>query len=104
MSKLNVELVTPEALVFSSDVEMVVVPGVEGDFGVLAGHSPMISSLRPGVIEIYESASRIGKSLFVSEGFAEVTQDRCTILARSAVDVTDNPEEARRLLSATIVA
>ena len=54
MSKLNVELVTPEALVFSSGVEMVVVPGEQGDFGVLANHAPMISSLRPGVIDIYE--------------------------------------------------
>ncbi len=98
MSKLNVEIVTPEALVFSADVEMVVVPGIAGDFGVLREHSPMISSLRPGIINIYDTATSISKSVFVSEGFAEVTSARCTILARSSVDVTGNPEEAQKLL------
>jgi len=98
MSKLNVELVTPEALVFSSDVEMVVVPGVNGDFGVLVGHSPMISSLRPGVVDVYESGSQIAKRIFIQDGFAEVNQERCTILARKAIDVTGNPEEATRLI------
>lgn len=98
MSKLNVELVTPEALVFSNDVESVTVPGVQGDFGVLLNHAPMISSLRPGVIDIYENGASISKRVFVSDGFVEVTNERCTILARSAVDVTGNPEEAARLL------
>jgi len=104
MTKLNVELVTPESLVYSSDAHMVVVPGVEGDFGILGGHSPMISSLRPGVIDIYESEAKISKSLFVSEGFVEVTQERCTILVRSATDVTGNPEEASKLLADAIAA
>lgn len=98
MSKLNVELVTPEALTYSNDVEMVVVPGIDGDFGVLVGHSPMISSLRPGVVDIYESDSKISKRIFINDGFAEVTQERCTILARSAIDVTGNPDEASRLV------
>ncbi len=98
MSKLNVELVTPEALVFSSDVESVVVPGLQGDFGVLVNHAPMISSLRPGIIDIYENGNTISKRIFVAEGFAEVTGERCTILARSAVDVTGSPEEAARLV------
>lgn len=97
--KLNVELVTPEELVFSQDVEMVVVPGITGDFGVLEGHSPMISSLRPGVIDIYDSATKISKSVFVSEGFAEVTSSRCTILARHSADVTGKPDEAKKLIS-----
>ena len=96
--KLNVELVTPEALMFSSDVEMVVVPGVNGDFGVLVGHSPVISSLRPGIVDIYESGANISKRIFIKDGFAEVTQERCTILARSAVDVTGNNDEAIRLV------
>jgi F-type H+-transporting ATPase subunit epsilon len=96
--KLNVELVTPEALVFSSDVQMVVVPGAEGDFGVLVGHSPMISSLRPGIVDVYESDSKINKRIFIQDGFAEINAESCTILARSAVDVTDNPQEAERLL------
>lgn len=98
MSKLNVELVTPESLAFSANVESVVIPGTNGDFGVLVNHSPMISSLRPGVVDIYETGNTVSKRLFVSEGFAEVTGERCTILARKAIDVTGNPEEAARLL------
>jgi F-type H+-transporting ATPase subunit epsilon len=98
MAKLNVELVTPEAIAYAADVEMVVVPGMEGDIGVLAGHAPLISSLRPGVIDIYESGAAISKQIFVIEGFAEVTQARCTILARNAIDVTGNPDEAKKLI------
>ena len=96
--KLKVELVTPEALIFSSEVEMVVVPGISGDFGVLVGHSPVISSLRPGTVDIYEAGSQISKRIFIQDGFAEVNQERCTILARKAVDVTGNPEEVTRLV------
>jgi len=99
MTKLNVELVTPEELVFSDDAKMVVVPGISGDFGVLGGHAPLISSLRPGVIDIYDSATNISKSIFVSTGFAEVTAERCTILARQSIDVTGNQAEADRLVS-----
>ncbi len=102
--KFNIELVTPESLVVSGEVEMVVVPGSEGDFGVLAGHSPMISSLRPGLVDIYDASTRITKRIFVSEGFAEVTKERCTILARKAIDVTDQPEEAERLVKAAVAA
>ncbi len=103
MSKLNVELVTPEALIISSDVEMVVVPGSEGDFGVLSGHSPMISTLRPGVIDVYEnSSSQLSRQIFISDGFAEVTKERCTILSRREVDVTGNPDEAKRLVEEAV--
>lgn len=98
--KLNVEIVTPEALMFSAGAEMVVAPGLEGDLGILAQHSPMISSLRSGIVDIYENNStQISKRIFVSDGFAEITPERCTILSRSAVDVTSNPEEAERLIS-----
>jgi F-type H+-transporting ATPase subunit epsilon len=96
--KFNVELVTPEALVLSSDIEMVVAPGVDGDFGVLASHSPMISSLRPGIVDIYESGPQVSRRIFIKDGFAEVTPERCTILARSAVDVTGKDDEAARLI------
>lgn len=67
---------------------MVVVPGSEGDFGVLAGHSPMISTVRPGVIDVYEG-DRIVDRVFVAGGFAEVTEARCTVLAEEAVALTD---------------
>ena len=82
------ELVSPEQLLLSEDVEMVVVPGGEGDFGVLPGHSPMISTVRPGVIHIF-SDGRVSARIFVAGGFAEVTASRCTVLAEEALSVDD---------------
>ena len=78
------ELVTPEELLFSEPVELVVVPGTEGDFGVLSGHSQLISTLRTGVIAVYEN-DVVNRRIFVSGGFAEVTPERCTVLADEAV-------------------
>lgn len=89
--KINVELVTPEELVFSSSADMVVVPGGDGDFGVLEGHSPMISTIRPGVVSLYDGEKK--KDIFISGGFAEVTGERCTILATKSVDVSGLGEE-----------
>lgn len=83
---LTVELVTPEALLFSARAEMVVIPGVLGDFGVLPGHAPLVSAIRPGVIHIHETAS-IVREVFVAGGFAEVTGERAVILAEEAVEV-----------------
>ena len=81
--KLTFELVSPSALLVSEEVEMVVVPGEDGDFGVLIGHSPILSNLRPGVVDLYNDG-QILNSLFVDGGFAEVTDERCTLLATSA--------------------
>jgi F-type H+-transporting ATPase subunit epsilon len=78
------ELVTPEQLLVSRDVDMVVVPGTEGNFGVLPGHSPLISTIRPGTIDIYEG-NAIAERIFVAGGLAEVTPERCTVLADEAV-------------------
>jgi F-type H+-transporting ATPase subunit epsilon len=78
------ELVAPEELLFSEPVELVVVPGAEGDFGVLPGHSALISTLRTGVIAVYEN-NAVSQRIFVSGGFAEVTPERCTVLADEAV-------------------
>jgi len=86
--KVEFELVSPEKLLTSQPVDMVVVPGSEGDFGVLAGHSPMISTVRPGVIDVYEG-DRIVDRVFVAGGFAEVTETRCTVLAEEAVPVAE---------------
>ena len=86
--KVEFELVSPEKLLKSQPVDMVVVPGSEGDFGVLAGHSPMISTVRPGVIDVYEG-DRVVDRVFVAGGFAEVTEARCTVLAEEAVALTD---------------
>jgi F-type H+-transporting ATPase subunit epsilon len=82
--KVQFELVSPEKLLLSEAVDMVVVPGTEGNFGVLAGHSLLISTVRPGVIDVYEG-HEISERIFVSGGFAEVTAERCTVLADEAV-------------------
>jgi F-type H+-transporting ATPase subunit epsilon len=79
------ELVTPERLLVSTEVEMVVVPGTEGNFGVLAGHSPLISTIRPGTIDLYETRPAIAERIFVVGGIAEVTPERCTVLADEAM-------------------
>jgi F-type H+-transporting ATPase subunit epsilon len=67
---------------------MVVVPGSEGDFGVLPGHAPFISTVRPGVIEVYEG-NTVTERIFVAGGFAEVSNDRCIVLAEQAASLTD---------------
>jgi F-type H+-transporting ATPase subunit epsilon len=82
--RVQFELVTPERLVLSEMVEMVVVPGTEGNFGVLPGHAPLISSIRPGMIEIYEGQT-VTRQIFVIGGIAEVTPELCTVLADEAV-------------------
>ena len=86
--KVEFELVSPERLLLSDSVEMVVVPGEEGDFGVLAKHTPMISMVRPGVIKVHDGGQERDR-IFVAGGFAEVTPARCTVLAETAVPVSD---------------
>jgi len=82
------ELVTPEQLLVSRNADMVVVPGTEGNFGVLPGHSPLISTIRPGTIDIYEG-NAIAERIFVAGGLAEVTPERCTVLADEAMPPED---------------
>ena len=82
--RIEFELVTPERLIISTEVEMVVVPGTEGNFGVLPGHAPFISTIRPGTIDIYEGRT-ITERIFVVGGIAEVTPERCTVLADEAM-------------------
>ena len=86
--QVEFELVTPERLVISRGVDMVVVPGTEGDFGVLPGHTPMISTVRPGIVNVYEGRE-IVERMFVAGGFAEVAAARCTVLADRAVAVDE---------------
>ena len=85
--KVQFELVSPERLLLSVAVEMVVVPGAEGYFGVLPGHALFISGVRPGVIDVYEGG-QVTERLFVSGGFAEVTSERCTVLADEAMPLS----------------
>ncbi len=84
--KVEFELVSPERLLLSEAVDMVVVPGAEGDFGVLPRHSLLISAVRPGVIQVHDGGS-VKESIFVAGGFCEVTGERCTVLAEEAVPV-----------------
>ena len=81
---VHFESVSPERLVLSAEVGMVVVPGAEGDFGVLPGHAPMISNVRPGVVSIYNDRA-IESRVFVAGGFAEVSDNRLTVLTEDAV-------------------
>jgi F-type H+-transporting ATPase subunit epsilon len=84
MAKVNFRLVMPERELLNTEADMVVVPGSEGDFGVLPGHAPLISTVRPGVLEVYQGA-RVEQRFLVAGGFAEVTPERCTVLAEEAV-------------------
>lgn len=82
------ELVSPDAILASETVKMVTVPGEAGDFGVLAKHAPLLSSIRPGVVEITAENGDV-KRLFVAGGFADVNETQCTVLAENAIDVAD---------------
>ncbi len=79
------ELVSPEAVLSSEPATMVVVPGEAGDFGVLADHAPLLSSLRPGVVEIHSETGK--RRVFVAGGFADVGNNACSVLAEEAVPV-----------------
>jgi F-type H+-transporting ATPase subunit epsilon len=89
------ELVAPEKLIFSDDIEFVVVPGAEGDFGVLPGHALLLSTVRPGIIEIHEN-DKPKERFFVGGGFAEVTPERCTVLSTESVNLAEIDESAAR--------
>ena len=95
------ELVSPERLVLSAEVDMVVVPGADGDFGVLPGHAPLISNVRPGVISVYNDRV-IEARVFVAGGFAEVSNSRLTVLTEDAValDEIDRAGADARLAAA----
>ena len=85
--KLHFDLVSHEKRVFEGDVDQVVVPGVEGEFGVLAGHAPFMSTVRSGAIAIH-AGGEVTRT-FIRGGFAEVTSEGLTILAEEAIDLAD---------------
>ena len=95
------ELVTPTRLLVSEEADMVVVPGGDGDIGVLPGHSPLLTTVRPGAIEVHEDG-KVTARYFVAGGFAEVTPERLTILAEEASEVgeLDAAEADKRLADA----
>ena len=94
-AKVAFELVAPERLLASAEVDMVVAPGAAGDFGVLPEHSPLLSLLRPGVIETWDNDKVTGR-VFVAGGFAEVNERGCILLAEEAVPVEEIDIEATR--------
>ncbi|MCF8477240.1 MAG: F0F1 ATP synthase subunit epsilon [Pseudolabrys sp.] len=87
MATLHFELVSPQKLVFSGEVDQVDVPGAEGDFGVLAGHAPLVTTLRPGILTVFTGG--IAQKIVVLGGFAEVSDKGLTVLADVAESVED---------------
>jgi len=83
MATFNFDLVSPEKLLFSGQVDQVDVPGTEGDFGVLAAHAPFVTTVRPGILTIYREGA--GLKIVVDGGFAEVNPEGLTVLADTAV-------------------
>jgi F-type H+-transporting ATPase subunit epsilon len=98
---VELEIVSPEKLLLSRPVDMVVIPASEGDMGVLEGHAPMIVMLRGGVIALY-NGEQVSDQMYVAGGFAEVTPERCTVLANEVVPAGEvsREEGARRLAEA----
>ncbi len=90
--KLHFELVSPEKLLMSTDVDMVVVPGVDGDFGVLIQHAPVVSTLRTGILEVHNGDTP--ERLLVRGGFAEVNPKGLTVLAEEATPLADVDRDA----------
>ena len=113
MAELHLEFVSPESVLFSGDVDQVDLPGAEGDMGILAGHAPLVTTLRPGIVTIYRGGAR--EAVVLTGGFAEVGPAGLTVLADRAVaredfdtatlaseikdteeDVADSTNEAQR--------
>ena len=90
----KIEIVSPERVLLSGEATEVVVPGMEGDFTVLEGHAPLISALRPGILDIKQGSSR--RRIYVRGGFAEVDPTVLTILAQNLVDVEAGAGATRR--------
>jgi len=87
VDKIPFDIVSPERLLVSDEADMVTVPGADGDFGVLAGHMPLISTLRPGAIDIRGGVASGDSRFFVLGGFAEVNPSKLTILAEEATPI-----------------
>ena len=86
--KIAFDLVSPEQLLLSQEAEMVTIPGRDGDMGVMIGHAPLISTLRPGMITVSGGEGKDQK-FFVAGGFAEVTAEKLTVLAEEAIALTE---------------
>jgi F-type H+-transporting ATPase subunit epsilon len=98
MATFHLDLVSPEKLAFSGEVDQVDIPGVEGDFGVLAGHAPLVSAIRPGIITVFSGGKQ--EKVIVSGGVAEVSEKGLTVLA----DIARSLEELDRVRLADVIA
>ena len=87
MAKINFDLVSPEKLIFNNEVWMIIVPGKDGDIGVLPGHSKLISSLRSGRVMVYGENKDLLKSFFVSGGFTEINPEKCIVLGETVEEM-----------------
>ena len=87
MATISFDLVSHENLIFNDEVGMIIVPGKDGDLGILPGHSKVMSSLRPGRVMVYGEGKNLLKSFFVSGGFAEVNPEKCIVLAESVNEI-----------------
>ena len=87
MASLHFEFVSPESVLFSGDVDQVDLPGSEGDMGILPGHAPLVTTLRPGIVTIFRGGQR--EPVVVIGGFAEVSPTGLTVLADKAVARAD---------------
>ena len=88
-NKINFDFVSPEASIVSSEVEMVLIPGIDGDAGILPNHSPFMTTLRQGIIEVTFEEGNV-KRYLVEGGFADITQDKMTILAENSLNLSDS--------------
>ncbi len=87
--RISFEVITPSRVLVQREVHLVVIPGGDGNFGVLPGHAPLLSTVRPGTVEIYDGDMKVVERIFVEGGFAEVIPERCTLLAEHAIDVRE---------------
>ncbi len=88
-STIQFELVSPEEKLISEGVYLAEIPGDDGYFGVIHGHSSLVSSLKPGVVHLHKEQGGETRKIFIAGGFADVSAENCTVLAEEAVDVKD---------------
>ena len=89
MATISFDLVSPEQLLFNDEAGMIIVPGKDGDIGVLPGHSKLLSSLRPGRVMVYGENKNLLKSFFVAGGFVEINPEKCIVLAEGVNEMSD---------------
>ena len=89
MATISFDLVSPEQLLFNDEAGMIIVPGKEGDIGVLPRHSKVLSSLRPGRVMVYGENKNLLKSFFITGGFVEINSDKCIVLAEDVNEIND---------------